>query len=94
MNRQVRRPVCGAHLCEPEGGEGGRAVIMEHEAEDAEQLSVEAAVAQSEQEAAEHGYAHANTRHTCSSSSSSRSEDAATLEVGGEVWRRSFCTWV
>lgn len=34
--RQVRRYVSGAYLSEPEGGEGGGAVIVVHEAEDAE----------------------------------------------------------
>lgn len=43
-----------SHLDELEDSEGRRAVVMEHEADDAEELSVEAAVAQTEEEAAQH----------------------------------------
>lgn len=41
------------HLYELEDSKSGGAVIVVHEADDAEELSVEAAVAQTEQEAAE-----------------------------------------
>lgn len=47
------------HLDELEDGKGGGAVVVEHEADDAEELRVEAAVTQTEQEAAEQGHAHA-----------------------------------
>lgn len=40
------------HLDELEDGEGGGAVVPEHEANDAEELRVEAAVAKTKQEAA------------------------------------------
>lgn len=49
------------HLYELEGSEGGGAVLAEHEASDAEELRVEAAVAQTEQEAAEQRHAHTAT---------------------------------
>lgn len=42
-----------SHLYELEDGEGRSAVVTEKESDDAEELSVEAAVAQTEQEAAE-----------------------------------------
>lgn len=51
------------HLYEPEDGEGRRAVVAEHEADDAEELSVEAAVTETEQEAAEQGQLDTEQQH-------------------------------
>lgn len=51
------------HLYEPEDGEGRRAVVAEHEADDAEELGVEAAVTEAEQEAAEQGQLDAEQQH-------------------------------
>lgn len=48
-------PPTPTHLYEPEDSEGRRAVVAVREADDAEELSVEAAVAEAEQEAAEEG---------------------------------------
>lgn len=52
----LQRAAAEAHLYEPEDGEGGSAVVSEQEADDAEELSVKAAVTQTEQEAAEQGH--------------------------------------
>jgi len=46
------------HLDELEDGEGRSAVVSEPEADYAQELSVEAAVTQTQQEAAEQGHAH------------------------------------
>lgn len=56
--------VWNSHLYELEDSEGGSAVVAEHEADDAEELSVEAAVAQTEQEAAEQRHADTEPQHT------------------------------
>lgn len=53
-NSQQKAP----HLDELEWGEGGGAVVRKHEADDAHELSVETAVAQTQQETAQHGHAH------------------------------------
>lgn len=53
-----------AHLYEPEDGEGRGAVVTEHEAHDAEELSVEAAVAKTQEEAAEQGQLDAEQTQT------------------------------
>lgn len=60
----VTPPWSGTHLYELEDCEGGRAVVAEHEADDAEELSVEAAVAQTEQEAAEQRHSDAAPHDT------------------------------
>ncbi len=52
------------HLDKLEDSEGGSAVVTEHEADDAEKLCVEAAVAQTEQEAAEQRHTHTSHTHT------------------------------
>lgn len=51
------------HLYEPEDSEGRRAVVTEHEADDAEELSIEAAVTETEQEAAEQGQLDTEEQH-------------------------------
>lgn len=58
----LQRSVAEAHLYEPEDGEGRSAVVSEQEADDAEELSVKAAVTQTEQEAAEQGQPDAEQR--------------------------------
>lgn len=59
-----RRSGSETHLHELEDSEGGGAVVAEHEADDAEELSVEAAVAQTEQEAAEQRHPDTGPQHT------------------------------
>lgn len=51
------------HLYELKDGEGRSAVVAEYESDDAEELSVEAAVAQTEQEAAEQRHPETEPRH-------------------------------
>lgn len=51
------------HLYEPKDSEGRRAVVPEHEADDAEELSIEATVTETEQEAAEQGQLDTEQQH-------------------------------
>lgn len=52
-----------SHLDELKDSEGRRTVVAEHEADDAEELSVEAAVAQTEQEAAQQRHPETEPQH-------------------------------
>lgn len=64
MSRHSPTLPSDTHLYEPEDGEGRRAVVTEHEANDAEELSIEAAVTQTEQEAAEQRQLDTEQQHT------------------------------
>lgn len=55
----LQHPEAQTHLYELEDSERGGAVVSEHEANDAQELSVEAAVAKPEQKAAEQRHRHA-----------------------------------
>lgn len=58
-----RGGLSATHLYEPEDSEGRCAVVTEHEADDAEELSIVAAVTETEQEAAEQGQLDAEQQH-------------------------------
>lgn len=64
MRRHSTTLPSDTHLYELEDGEGRSAVVMEHEAQDAEELSIEAAVTQTEQEAAEQRQLDTEQQHT------------------------------
>lgn len=64
MSRHSPTLPSDTHLYEPEDGEGRSAVVTEHEAHYAEELSIEAAVTQTEQEAAEQRQLDTEQQHT------------------------------
>lgn len=64
FNSTLQRLLPDAYLYEPEDGKGRSAVVTEHEAHDAEELSIEAAVTQTKQEAAEQRQLDTEKQHT------------------------------
>lgn len=64
FNSTLQRLLPDTYLYEPEDGKGRSAVVTEYEAHDAEELSIEAAVTQTEQEAAEQRQLDTEQQHT------------------------------